>query len=129
MKKRQISLVLSLACLVFFGGGCLLVAVGAGAAGTVAYVRGDLESVLDADMNKAYTASLTSLKQLELVPTLKQKDALGAKIIARTTEDKKVTITLTRVDEKLTKLSIRIGIFGDEMQSRVIYDRIRGNLK
>ena len=125
MKKMMFAMVLSVLALV--AGGCIVVAAGAGA-GTVAYVRGDLEPTFEASVDKVYDATLKSMEQLELMPTQKNKDSLGSEIIARTSADKKVTIKTTRVAENLTKVSIRIGIFGDESLSRAIHDKIKTNL-
>jgi hypothetical protein len=128
MKKAHIVLAILLAGMTLCASGCLLVAVGAGAVGTVAYVKGELEVTLNAGLDKSYGATLAALDQLKLVPTQKLKDALTAEIVARTAEDKKVTIKLTRIDEKLTKIAIRVGIFGDQDQSTAIYEHIKQNL-
>ena len=127
MKRTSVILALILSGIAVYSGGCILLAAGAGA-GTVAYVRGDLEATYDANIDKVYNATLKSMGELELTPTQKQKDALTALVVARTSADKKVTIKLTRVGESLTKITIRIGVFGDEVLSRAIFERIKGNL-
>ena len=109
--------------------GCMLAAVGIGAAGTVAYVRGDLESVESENIDSVYEAALKALQELELQPTRKSKDALGAEIITYDAQDKKITIRLKSAPEGTTKLSIRIGVFGSETKSRLIYQKIRENLQ
>jgi hypothetical protein len=129
MKKTNIVLAVLLGGIAVGVSGCLLVAVGAGAAGTVAYVKGDLETTLDTGMDRSYAATLKSLDQLQIVPTQKLKDSLSAEIIARRSDDTKITVTLTRVDDKITKMAIRIGVFGDQAQSTAIYERIKQNLK
>ena len=101
----------------------------AGAAGTVAYVRGDLESMESESIDVVYEATLKALKELELLPTRKSKDALGAEIVTYDAQDKKITIRLKSAAEKTTKLSIRIGVFGSETKSRLIYQKIRENIQ
>jgi hypothetical protein len=131
MKMSKICLAGVLCCMTIMLSGCFLLllgAAGAAGAGTVAYVRGELKATLDANMDRSYDASLKALDQLQLIPISKQKDQLGAEIVARTSVDKRVTVTLKRVDDKLTNLSIRIGVFGDESLSRTIYDRIKKSL-
>jgi hypothetical protein len=129
MRKTQIiASFLFLVTLALLSGGCAVALVGAGA-GTVAYIRGDLEAMLDDDINSAYKASLKSLEQLEIAPTSKVKDALTAKIVGRDADDKKITIKLTSTTDGLTKLSIRIGLIGSETKSRIIYEQIKKNLK
>jgi len=117
-----------LLALAFLAGGCTIALVGAGAAGSVAYLRGDLEAMMAQDVDTVYQASLKALEQLEITPTKKDKDALSATIIARGADDKKITIKLKRTEQDLTKLSVRIGILGNETQSQVIYEQIKKNL-
>ena len=108
--------------------GCWYVVVGAGAAGTVGYVMGDLQSVESADINTVYDATLKAVEQLELPVIQKSKDAISAKVKLRDSQDKKITIKLGATAERATKLSIRVGIFGNERKSRLIYDQIKKNL-
>lgn len=108
--------------------GCMVVAVGAGAVGTVAYVKGDLEAVEAKDLDTVYAATLKAADELGLKVTKESKDAMSAAIIARDAEDKKVTIKLKKTADNTTKLSIRIGIFGNERKSRLIYQAIQDNL-
>lgn len=128
VKKVRIILAVLLSGIAFGASGCLLVAVGAGAAGTVAYVKGELEATLSAGMDSSYAATLKALDQLQIVPTQKLKDSLSAEVTARTADDTKITVKLTRVDEKVTNLSIRVGVFGDQEKSTTIYSRIKQNL-
>ncbi|MHC4150263.1 MAG: DUF3568 family protein, partial [Planctomycetota bacterium] len=58
----------------------------------------------------------------------KTKDAMSATIVARDSADKKITIKLSATPEKTTGISIRVGTFGDETKSRLIYDQIKKNL-
>jgi hypothetical protein len=129
MRTTHIVLAVLLAGVAVGTSGCLLVAVGAGAAGTVAYVKGELEATLSAGIDQSYDAALKALDQLQLVPTQKLKDSLSAEIIARTSDDTKITIKLARVDDKITKLTVRVGVFGDQAQSTTIYEHIKQNLK
>jgi hypothetical protein len=129
MRKEQIFLTILLIGMMLLNGGCVVAAVGLGAAGTVAYARGDLQAVESVGIDDLYKATLKSLDELELHPTTKSKDALSAVIIARDAEDKKVTIKLKAETEDSTSLSIRIGVFGNETKSRLIYEKIRENLK
>lgn len=108
--------------------GCLVAAVGVGAAGTIAYVRGDLEAVESERLDVVYDAALKALDTLDLNVTTTSKDALSAVIVARDAQDKKTTITLKAISEQATKLSIRVGVFGSEAKSRLIYEEIRENL-
>jgi len=129
MRKKQAFLIMMLAGAAVLLEGCMLAVVGVGAAGTVAYVRGDLESMESENIDVVYEAALKALQELELQPTRKSKDALGAEIIAYDAQDKKITIRLKSAAEGTTKISIRIGVFGSETKSRLIYQKIRENLQ
>jgi len=128
MRKGQIFLALLLVSPLVLVGGCVVVAAG-GAAGTVAYIRGDLEAVEAKDIDTVYKATEKGLEELGLVVSKKTKDAMSAVIVARDAQDKKVTIKLNATAEETTKLSIRIGTFGSETKSRLIYQKIHDNLQ
>ena len=107
--------------------GCWAVAAGA-AGGTVAYVMGDLEAVRAEGLDQVYQATLDAMQQLEFSVTSKQKDALQAEVIARNAADKKITVEMEKSTEDTTSINIRVGLFGDEEKSRMIYEKIVENL-
>ncbi len=109
--------------------GCVIAAVGLAAGGTIAYVRGDLESVEAEKLDVVYEAALKATGKLGLAVTKKSKDAMSAVIVGRDAQDKKVSITLKAVADGATRLSIRVGVFGSETKSRLIYKEIQENLK
>lgn len=129
MLKRQVLLIVMLTGSMLLLQGCVVAAVGLGAAGTIAYVRGDLQAVESEGIDEVYEAALKALKELELLPTSKSKDALGAEIVTYDAQDKKITIVLKSDADGTTKLSIRVGVFGSETKSRLIYQKIRDNLQ
>lgn len=128
MRKGQIFLALLIVSPVVLVEGCVVAAVGGGAASTVAYIRGDLEAVEAKDIDTVYKATEKALEELGLKVSKKTKDAMSAVIIARDAQDKKITIKLNATAEGTTKLSIRIGTFGNETKSRLIYQKISDNL-
>jgi len=127
MNKKQIALVVIICSLLSLVSGCAVALVGTGA-GTVAYLKGNLEAVLEEDVGQVYGASLKALDKLEISATKKEQDALSAVIVGRTAADKKITIKLKATENNLTKLSIRIGMFGSQAQSQKIYEEIKKNL-
>jgi len=112
--------------------GCIVAAVAGGAAaavGTAAYVKGDLEVILEEDLDVVYAASKKALEDLEISIVGTDKDLLSAVVHGRGAEDKKVTIKMERVEKgRLVKLSVRVGTFGDKDFSKIIYDRINKHL-
>ncbi|MBM4026000.1 MAG: DUF3568 family protein [Planctomycetes bacterium] len=131
MRTQLVCLVILLAGLMVHSSGCLAVAAGAGAAGTVAYMRGDLEADEPYAIDAVYTAAREAMKTLRLsvMEGKTENDALAAVLVARDAEDKRITIRLKASTEETTKISIRIGTFGDQAKAQRIYNRIRENLK
>lgn len=111
------------------GSGCFLVAVGAAAgAGAVAYVDGRLTTSLPHGYDDVVQGTDRAIVQLQFLKVGESRDALKALFEARTADDKKVSIEVTRVSDNLTKIEIRVGIFGDKSVSLAILDRIKGNI-
>ncbi len=108
--------------------GCVVVAAGAAGAGVVAYVRGELETTLESKLDAVHKGTSRAISQLEFSKISDQKDALSAEFVVRTTRDKKIDIVLTKVGDNLTKVQIRVGIFGDEEMSRTLLEQIKASL-
>jgi hypothetical protein len=111
--------------------GCFLVAVGAAGAagaGTVAYIRGELDASLAGKVEAVDTATNTALQQLQFAKISEGKSTVDASIVARTGQDKKIEIKLDRTADNLTRVRIRVGTFGDEALSRLTLDKIKSNL-
>jgi hypothetical protein len=111
--------------------GCFLIAVGAAGAagaGAVAYVRGELDASLSSPYESVVAATDRALQQLQFPKETEAKDGLAASIVARTALSKKVAITLNKVADNLTRVRIRVAVFGDEQISRTLLDKIKANL-
>jgi hypothetical protein len=108
--------------------GCFVVAAGAAGAGTVAYIRGELDADLGSGYDQVIDASNRALAQVQFVRISESKDVFSDVIIARTAEDKKVRVELTKEGDRLTKVRIRIGLFGDELKSRALLEKIEADL-
>jgi hypothetical protein len=131
MNLRLVCLLLLLAGLGVSTSGCLAVAVGAGAAGTVAYMRGDLEAEEPYSIDQTYVATRTAVKGLGLtiIEGETGQDALGGHLTARDSSDKKVQVRLKAITSNATKLSVRVGTFGDKSKTQRIYNAIHDQLK
>jgi len=99
-----------------------------GAAGGALYVRGDLEALMDNPYDKVWVASQAGLKDLGLGTKKARKGPEKATIESYRLDGKKITIRITPQTKDRTKLSIRVGTFGDEVTSREIYDAIKAHL-
>lgn len=108
--------------------GCAAVLLGGAAAagaGTILYVKGELQSTDDVSIDKAWRATILAVDDLGFVVTSKEKDAVSARLTALTADNKEVKITLNRKADKVTQIAIRVGTLGDESLSRLILDKIR----
>ena len=103
MKNKRNALVVLLTGAAILCQGCVAAAIGIGAVGTVAYVRGDLESVESKNIEVVYSAALMAAEQLELRIISKSKDALSATISARDAQDKKIDIKITSFQQRFHK--------------------------
>lgn len=108
--------------------GCVVVAAGAVGAGAVAYVRGELESSLEADLDTAYSAAQRALARLEFARIDQRKSGLDAQLVHRTALDKRIEIKLKKVTDRLTKIEIRVGLVGDQELSLTLLEKIRAEL-
>ncbi len=108
--------------------GCVAVAVGGAAAGTVAYVRGDLQATLDASHERSLRATKRAIERMKYALVSERSDALAGQFIARTALDKKIDVLVTKESDKATKIRIRVGMFGDEQISRALLDAIKAQL-
>ena len=108
--------------------GCVAVVAGAGAGAAVAYVRGDLDGTVNAGFEKAVKAVNGAVADLKFTKVSESKDAMLAIIIARNAADKRIEIRVEQAGEKLSKVKIRVGVFGDEALSLAILDKIKAGL-
>ena len=89
MRKRRIALTLLLVGMMLTAGGCVAAVIaGAAAAGTVAYTRGDYESIERESVEELHNAVLKALEDLKIAVDSKSMDALGVLFEARTLEGK-----------------------------------------
>ena len=108
--------------------GCVAVAAGAGAGAAVAYVRGDLDTTLNGNLDKTVRAANKAIAQLQFAKVSERKDALQATIIARNAADKKIELHFDQLADDATKLKIRVGTFGDDSLQTAILEKVKANL-
>lgn len=131
MRTRQAVLTILLVSTAAFTSGCLAAAIGAGVigVGTVAYIRGDLEAIETQNIDVVYEATRKAMKQLGLQMIKERKDLDSGLVVARDAEGKEAKITLKSTEHGGTKVSVRVGLFGDQARSLLIYQKIHDNLK
>jgi len=105
--------------------GCfpLVIGVAAGAGG-IAYYRGKMEKNIDEKMIVVHDAVLQAMKKLKLYVKSDELNRHDARIKAEYDSGKKIDIKIKALTEEATNISIRIGVLGDQDQSRIILNNI-----
>jgi hypothetical protein len=124
---RLLAGLLALAALPWFSG-CVVVAAGAVGAGAVAYVRGELSSTLDHNLDDVYRAAQNVLAEQEFARIEERKSGFDAQLVYRTALDKRVDIKFEKITDRLTKIKIRVGLVGDQDLSLALLEKIRAKL-
>ena len=121
--KAYLTRALCLALLPLWLTGCLLLLVGTGAGvGTYSYVKGALEHEYPVPLDRTYNATLSAIKQLQLIVIEQKKDSLGATIVARRADDTKVSVWLEPVGAGSTRVTIRVGVFPGDRDAAIRID-------
>jgi hypothetical protein len=127
MKKRQLFLAFVLAFALILGQGCTTTTVTGPEGQTDAvYKLGKLTAEEPRDISTVYQAAEKALAELELSISQKLKDEIAAKIIARDSQDKKITLALLALTEDSTKITISAGSF---VKARRIYQKIHQKMQ
>jgi cytidylate kinase len=126
MQKKQGALIVVLVVSVILGQGCKTTVIGTEGETSAVYRYGKLSTKEPKGMNAVYQATEKALADLELSISQKLKDELAAKIIARDSQDQKITIDLLAVTEDSTQLTIQVSPLE---KARRIYQKIRDNLQ
>ena len=130
MFKRlgRLGLFLALATLISGCAGAALLAGGAAGVGAIVWVKGKLEYQSSVPLSKVYTATLAALQEFELPIREEKKDKLVARVESQLADGKRVWIDIRSITESSSKITIRIGMFGDRSRSRRLLEAIRRHL-
>ncbi len=111
--------------------GCVVAAVtGAALAGgaSVAYITGTLKADIQAHPVKIAEATKRAFAVYSIdVQTFKAND-LEAEVAGETATGKKIEILIKRKSDLISELLIKVGTFGDEAFSNLLYDEIKRQL-
>ena len=125
MLMKQV-LVVCLAVLVLGVVGCAPKMVSSDAA---VYQTGRLYASSGKDVDTVYQATIKAMEKLELKVTDKAKDAFGAKVRAKSSDDKIITVNIKPAADKRTEYTILVGALGNEERSNKIYAEIENALQ
>ena len=99
--------------------GCRIVSPG------VTYNIGSLEALISATPEEVTGAAEAIVQDMKLVLISSESTGLDGKVVARTAQNKKISINVKRQSQNVTHVSIRVGKLGDEQASMLILERIK----
>ena len=98
--------------------------VGAGALAGYSYVKGEGSKMYAGDARKCAEATGSALKKMNIVVVNSSCDKLAGEINARLRDDTAVAVYLKAEREDVTKVTIRVGTFGDKTRTEMIFKAI-----
>lgn len=101
---------------------------GAGGDTQAKYAWGTLKAQLDYPIETTYEAAREAVDELELTVSLDEQDDVAARILAHDAQNDAIAIKFEALPESRTKMTIKVGDWGDKNKSNVIFDQIVGNL-
>lgn len=109
--------------------GCLALAVGAagGAAGAV-YVMGKLKDELNYPVPVVHDATVAAMNDLGLKLSEDKSDKLSAHMESEFSDGRHVWIDVESLADSRCRLTIRVGLTGDEARARKIHKAIKQRL-
>lgn len=115
--------------LLVFSSGCAVVAGGVIGGGAASYLKGVLKTKEPTSFDKVWFAVVEVVEQQELEVTKKESNAGKALVEAELRDqDKMIYITVKYYKPEITDLHIRVGVWGDEDESRRILKLIHEKL-
>jgi hypothetical protein len=114
--------------------GCLAPAVIATASfsvaqtGASAYIGGELVSAYVAPLDQVVESARGALEGLEFCPRAEREGELSMYILVRELKGREVGVRLESATPKVTRVKIRVGVWGDQALSQVIQKKIEEEL-
>jgi uncharacterized iron-regulated membrane protein len=129
MQHAGIGIVMVIALMGLTGCGALFVGAAGGAVAGALYYQGVLKADVDATPQAVISATERAFRDLIWSKEVATASAADGLATARTATGKTVKVTVEAKTPETSTLGIRIGTFGDENLSRLLYDRILDFLK
>ena len=107
---------------------CGCAALFVGGAGGALYYKGALREDLNAPLDEVWEASVSTVEEMGLDITDKTKDGLAGAIVAMRADGKEVRIVLKALQGEITRVTMRIGVLGDQETSRLLLEMIKEKL-
>ena len=108
--------------------GCWFVLGGAAGGGTAIYFKGRLQEDIGRYMHEVLEATRSALVSLNLPVEKEEKKVDSTSFESKYPDGTNVWINLSYRSANTTRITIRVGIVGDESRSRQIWEEIRRHL-
>lgn len=129
MMKRMILATTAAMAMVMFAVGCGSSLHGIGPDAEARYTWGTLEATLMHPLGVTHEAARVALTELQITVLQDECDHLAGQLLAHDAHEDTISIRLKALPESRTRMTIRIGTFGDKSKSSVIFNQIMGNLR
>lgn len=91
-------------------------------------VTGHLNTVLEAPIERVWSAVQAAVDELQFKPGTTNKDALTGILTAKTADNNNIRIRIERLTENTTDATVIVGPFGEQDTAREIMDRIKSKI-
>ena len=108
--------------------GCPYVLVGGAAATGVFYYKGELRAQVEADPDEVMAATEKAFDYFKWSTVELKASRTDGVAEAKTAAGKSIYVTVEAQQARLSVISIRVGAFGDENLSQMLYEKIKGYL-
>ncbi len=109
--------------------GCIALAVGAaGGAAGAAYVLGKLTEELNHEVPVVHAAATQAMNDLGLKLSEDRSDKMTAHMKSEFADGTNVWIDMQSIADGRTKLTVRVGVTGDEVRARKIHEAVKQHL-
>ena len=130
LRRNRRRFLLLLFPLLLLSSGCAVLVGGMIGGGVAGYFKGVLKTEENATFDKVWLAVVETVEQEDFEIVRKEsgigKALVEARILKK--EDAVAYVTVAYKKPEVTKISIRVGVFGDEEESRRILEMIREKL-
>ena len=108
---------------------CGLIASTTNSTYPISFVKGELNSEVDKDLDTTWKATQKVVTESQFVVKSTRADAFSAVLKCEDAQARKIDITLEKDQPKITRVKIRVGLLGDAELSGKIFEQIRETLK
>lgn len=96
--------------------------------GTEAFIRGELEAAAANPIAEVFAAGEAAVVELGFKITNSKLGAANGYIRTKETQGRKIVVDVEMKSPSVTKINIRVGVFGDQAISRLILSHIQEKL-